>query len=134
MRRFGREVGLAFQIVDDCLDLVGDAEVVGKNVGTDVEDGKVTLPVLFAYRNADDATRAAIRDAYTAPEDPESAGGGTRVERLRGVVDLRPAVDYALARAEALVAGALERLRPLPSTPARRALETLGEFVLQRSF
>lgn len=140
MRLFGQEVGLAFQIVDDCLDVVGDAEIVGKNVGTDVEDGKVTLPVLHAYRTANDATRAAIRDAYTQQDLPASAGspvttgGAARVEHLRSVVDLRPGVDYALARAEALVAGALDRLRPLPNTPARRALETLGEFVLQRSF
>ena len=53
LARFGWEIGLAFQIVDDVLDVVGTEESVGKSVGNDVEDGKVTLPVLVTYQRAD---------------------------------------------------------------------------------
>jgi octaprenyl-diphosphate synthase len=126
LRRFGWEMGLAFQIVDDCLDVVGDEAVVGKSVGNDVDDGKVTLPVLHAYKGADDRTRAAIRDVYTSP------GLAHRAVHLREACDLRPGVEYAMARATALVGHARERLRDLEPSPAREALSNLGDFVLER--
>lgn len=128
MAQFGWEIGLAFQIVDDCLDVVGDASIVGKSVGTDVADGKVTLPVLTTYRAADEHVRARIRDAYTLP------GVEDRAARLREVCDLRPGVEYALDRARELVVRARGRLDSLAPSPARRALESMGEFVLERSF
>lgn len=126
MRAFGWEVGLAFQIVDDCLDLKGDPEVVGKSVGTDVADGKVTLPVLFVHRNADHATRALIRDAYTLP------GLEDRLGRLNEVCDLEPGIEYSMRRAQELVVSAMRRLEGLPPSPSRSALEELSGFVLQR--
>ena len=126
MRSFGGEIGLAFQIIDDCLDVIGDEAVVGKSVGNDVADGKVTLPVLHTYAQADDRTRSAIRDAYTRPDIDDRRGA------LREVCDLGPGTEYALARAEELVARALGRLAQLPESPARQALEGLGPFVLER--
>ena len=126
MRSFGWEIGLAFQIVDDCLDVVGDPEVVGKSVGTDVEDGKVTLPILHLYRQADEGLRARVRDVYTMP------GIEGRAARLREACDLSPGLDYALGRARELVASAVQRLEVLPRGPARRALEGLADFVLRR--
>lgn len=128
MARFGWEIGLAFQIADDVLDVTGSEADVGKSVGNDVEDGKVTLPVLLVHRNADEAVRAAIRDAYTRP------GLERRVEHLRAACDLQPGVDAALARARALVDTALGRLAALPPTPAREALAALGEYVQNRSW
>jgi len=126
MRAFGWEIGLAFQIIDDCLDVVGQEEVVGKSVGHDVEDGKVTLPVLWTYAGADDATRARIRDAYTLP------GVEHRAARLREVCDLGPGVAYAERRAAELVEQATARLRGLAPGAARDALEGMGAFVLER--
>lgn len=128
MRRFGWEVGLAFQIVDDCLDLVGTEQVVGKTVGTDVEEGKVTLPVLVAYERAGEAERARIRDIYTLPDLED------RAQLLRRDIDLDPGLDYAMARARELVAASRERLESLADTPARRSLEALGDFVLARDW
>jgi octaprenyl-diphosphate synthase len=128
MATFGYEIGLAFQIMDDVLDIQGEEEVVGKSVGTDVEDGKVTLPVLYTYREASQDTRARIRDAYTLP-NLES-----RVEQLRSVCSLGAGVEFATARAEELVAQARARLSDLAPSPARTSLERLGEFVLERQF
>jgi octaprenyl-diphosphate synthase len=126
LRQFGWEIGLAFQIVDDCLDVVGDERVVGKSVGNDVEDGKITLPVLYAYKRADEKTRAAMRDACTAP------GMEHRLARLRETCALEPGVEFAMARAAALVAQARSRLSALPQSAYRSALENLGDFVLER--
>ncbi|MDP6762981.1 MAG: polyprenyl synthetase family protein [Planctomycetota bacterium] len=134
MRAFGYEIGLAFQIIDDCLDVVGNPEVVGKSVGNDVEDGKVTLPVLWTYARASEAARSRIRDAYTLPAEAveEAASGRGRAELLRSVCDLEPGVEYALARAGELTRGALERLEGLGASQARDALEALGGYVLER--
>lgn len=126
LRAFGWEVGLAFQIIDDILDVVGNEDEVGKNVGNDVDDGKVTLPVLVVYARADEPIRAAMRDAYMAP------GIAQRAVRLREVCDLGPGVAHARERADELLASAMGRLRKLPDSPARRDLERVGEFILAR--
>jgi len=125
--QFGLEIGLAFQIVDDCLDVVGDEAVVGKPVGNDVEDGKVTLPVLFTYRQADAATRGRLRDVYTSP-----GLAGRRLAALRATCDLHPGVEYAMARATSLVDSARRRLAQLPPSAAREGLDALAGYVLER--
>jgi len=126
--QFGHAIGLAFQIIDDCLDLVGEESVVGKSVGNDIEDGKLTLPVLRVYRSADEATRARMRDVYTG------VGLEKRLSVLRSVVDLQPGIAYALARARTLVEEARGRVRTLPESRARDALAELGGFVLERNW
>ncbi len=128
MRSFGEEIGLAFQIIDDCLDVVGEEHIVGKSVGNDVADGKITLPILRTYELSDESTRVAIRDAYLSEGIPD------RREQLRQVCDLEPGTNYALARADSLVAQAMGRLKTLPDSPAKHSLELMGEFVLQRNF
>ncbi|MBM3992126.1 MAG: polyprenyl synthetase family protein [Planctomycetes bacterium] len=128
MRQFGWDLGLAFQIIDDCLDLTSSEAQAGKSVGTDVEDGKVTLPVLWAYRNASEVERAAIRDIYTTP------GLTERVARMRKACRLDAGVEFARQRADSLIAAALVSARELPGSPARRSLENIASFVLARSF
>jgi octaprenyl-diphosphate synthase len=128
MRAFGWELGLAFQIIDDCLDIVGTEDSVGKTIGTDVEDGKVTLAVLHAYAHATDPERARMRDIFTAP------GVRDRSRVLRESCDLAPGIEFARARAMELVGRAMGRLSGLPGTPARSAMEALGEFILKRDW
>ncbi len=130
MRHFGREIGLAFQIIDDLIDLEGDEAVAGKSTGTDVEDGKVTLAVLFAYKAADATVQAKIRDAYTLPGLADEPGG--RLQRLLEVCDLEPGKAQARGRAAELVESARKRLTRLPEGNSRTALYTLSEFVLER--
>lgn len=128
MALFGWNLGLAFQIVDDCLDLTGSEDELGKSVGNDVEDGKVTLPVLHVYGAADDARRARIRDIYTRP------GLEQRTALLRSSCDLQPGLEFALGRAQQLLDDARARLQRLPAGRARSALEGIAAFVLERSF
>lgn len=128
LREYGHAIGLAFQMVDDCLDVVGEEAVVGKSVGNDVEDGKITLPVLYTYSQAPAAIQAQMRAVYTEP------GLQQRLAALRAVVSLEPGVEYTLARARTLVEGAQARVRVLPASPAREALVELGDFVLQRNW
>ena len=128
MRQFGWELGLAFQIVDDCIDVTASLDEAGKSVGTDVEDGKVTLPALWAYRNGDDTQRAAMRDVYTRP------GLSERAVRLRDVCNLAGGVVYARQRADQLIETARARVRELPHSAARQSLEGIAAFVLDRNW
>lgn len=126
MAEAGRNLGLAFQIIDDVLDLTGTEAELGKSVGTDVEDGKVTLPVLLAYRAAGEASRAAIRDAYTSPDLAD------RRAALTAACDLASGLESARARAETLLHQAWATIAELPPSPARTSLEGVFGFVLAR--
>ncbi len=128
LQTFGQKLGLAFQIIDDCLDLTGSTQGLGKSAGTDVEDGKITLPVLHVYSLANEAQRAAIRDVYTLPELKE------RALLLREACDLGPGIAFAQARARTLLDAALRGLRKLPDSPARQSLFGLTDFVTERSY
>ncbi|MSR63255.1 MAG: polyprenyl synthetase family protein [Planctomycetes bacterium] len=127
MAEAGRNLGLAFQIIDDCLDLTAREEELGKSVGTDVEDGKVTLPVLLTYQAADEGVRAAMRDVYTRPELLD------RRAALLAVCDVGRGVAQAQARAQELVLSAQRSVTDLPPSEARRSLESVFAFVLSRS-
>lgn len=128
MRAVGYALGLAFQIIDDCLDLAGDPEATGKGVGTDVADGKITLPVLHAYALASEDTRAKIRDCYTRPDLED------RLTPLRALPELAAGLQFARGRAEELIGDANARLSTLPESRARRSIERLLDFVLERTF
>jgi octaprenyl-diphosphate synthase len=128
MAAYGWEIGLAFQIVDDCLDLEGDPEKVGKSLGVDAEDGKITLPILAVYRDADESVREKIREVYTVPDLDR------RAARLHDVCDVSLGIEVAMARAKDLVDSAIARVSALPKSASRRALIEIGDYVLVRKW
>lgn len=128
MRSVGWNMGLGFQIIDDYLDLTATEEIAGKTVGCDVEDGKVTLPVLHVYSRASDAVRERIREIYTQPELPN------RADALRQAVDLEEGLNYARMRANELIENALRSMAVLPESQARSSIESIGEFFLERNW
>lgn len=128
MAAYGWEIGLAFQIVDDCLDLEGDQEKVGKSLGVDAEDGKITMPILAVYRDASADVQAKIREVYTTPDLER------RAVHLHEVCDVARGVEVAMARAKELVDSAMGRVRSLPKSAARRALIEIGDYVLVRKW
>lgn len=123
LEEFGRELGIAFQIVDDCLDLDGDEVVVGKSLGTDLAKGKLTLPLLWL------AERQGGAEALRRLMDGDPAGA---LRRLKAAFPVAEAVAYAMGEAERRVHRAREALAALPAGPARDALHQLAGFVLSR--
>ena len=122
---FGLELGIAFQIVDDCLDLGGDEDVVGKSLGTDLGKGKLTLPMLFLMREPD--TRRRLRELMAAHEDDHA-----KLADLRRDFPLNDAIDASLDAARGRVRIARQALSVLPNTPARDAMERIADYVLAR--
>ncbi|RUM88176.1 MAG: octaprenyl diphosphate synthase [Thermodesulfatator sp.] len=125
--RFGRHLGLAFQMTDDLLDYLGVSTETGKDLGTDFKEGKVTLPLIYALEVADDGERsrllALLRDPEPTPEGFLEARA--IIERLGGFEKTR-------RRAEREVEAALSALFRLPENPTRRLLEDLTRYILVR--
>ena len=119
---FGRDLGIAFQIADDVLDLSGNAAAVGKTLGTDVEQQKVTLPLIRALAElpAGDAER--LRKAI------QNRAASAVAEALASV----GSVDSAMADARRIAATARKSVSGLPPTPHRTALEQVADWAVKR--
>ena len=121
---YGQALGIAFQMSDDIMDLVGKPGLMGKGIGTDLSEGTVTLPVIFALREGDAET---IRRVLVTPNPPP--------ELLEAGIEAVLATD-AVAKTEAWARGeidaALEGLDLLPGCPERDFLEVLASKVVGR--
>ncbi len=120
LRAYGYNLGLAFQVMDDILDITESDEELGKPAGSDLAQGTVTLPVIYYLKAASADERAAVIDGAHAPETVAAIAGS-------------PAIGQARARADAFVDRALEALESLPSGEARTALRDMAYFVVRRT-
>lgn len=127
MAEYGMRLGTAFQLIDDVLDLSGNSEDIGKNLGDDIAEGKPTLPLLFAMRHGDAKQSQLIRHAI-------EQGGLEDFSAIIQAVEETGALDYVrnIAKQEAELA--CKAIQHLPSTPQHRALIQLAEFSVSRTF
>lgn len=126
LARYGRGVGLAFQIADDLLDLVGEEKTTGKSLGTDVEQQKMTLPLIYLLNRGDKALSARVRQILSSPDNHKR-------ESLRPLLSESGGLEYAQRRAEELAADARADLACLPFSTCRSILEALTERVVHRN-
>ncbi len=135
LHAYGEKVGIAFQIVDDVLDLVGDEAVVGKSLGRDLAKGKLTLPLI---RWLEDLRGCGEREAELGRRTlREAAAGGAvaggAVDGLRSEVAGSGAIEWAYEQAGMLIADAKAVLaESLPASDARSRLEALADATLSR--
>ena len=126
-RSYGTNLGLAFQLVDDALDYGGNAGELGKRVGDDFREGKITLPVVLSYRRGTDADRAfwkrVLEDGAIAEGDLEHAVGLMRQHR---------SIDDTIERARHFGAVARDALAPFPESPHKLALLEAVDFCIAR--
>jgi octaprenyl-diphosphate synthase len=126
LARYGRLLGRAFQIADDLLDLVGDERATGKSLGTDVEQRKLTLPLIFLLRSSPAAIANEARKVLTNE-------GNHKREALKPLLLKSGALAYAEKRAEAFATEACAELEGLPPSDGRATLEMLTHRVVHRS-
>ncbi|MFO0972444.1 MAG: polyprenyl synthetase family protein [Phycisphaerae bacterium] len=125
LARFGRDLGVAFQIVDDLLDLTATEAETGKSLGRDADLGKLTLPLIHFLSSADAAARRRVTDAL--------ARGRFRLVDADGdAAALHDSLEYASGAARDYVRSAIAALADLPPSAARDALAAAAEFVLRR--
>jgi len=126
LREYGDALGIAFQIVDDLLDIEG-TEAIGKNRGDDLREGKLTLPVIRAIAGAD-AEERAFWERVVARGQVEDGD----VERARDLMERHGALASTRAEAEAWVARAQAALGRLPEHPVRELLADIADYVVAR--
>ena len=127
LERFGRNLGIAFQLIDDMLDFSARQSELGKAVGDDFRDGKLTLPILIAFARGDAKERTFWRRTL---EDGEQGPGD--LDRAIRLVERRGALAETLARARAYAAQAAEALAPFPDVALKRALIETTAFATAR--
>jgi octaprenyl-diphosphate synthase len=127
--RFGRNLGIAFQLADDLLDFAARQSELGKSIGDDFRDGKITLPVLLALNRGDAEERAFWR--RTLEEMDQRPGDLERAIRL---IERHGAGAETLRRARLYAAAAVEALSAFRDGAERRALTEVAIFVTERGF
>ncbi len=127
-RSFGMNLGIAFQLVDDALDYGGAAQKLGKNVGDDFREGKITLPVVLAFRRGGDAERDFWRRTLERGEatDPD-------LEHAIGLMTKHRALEDTLGRAQHYGAMARDALALFPDSPMKAALTGTVDFCIART-
>ena len=129
LEAFGRNLGIAFQLVDDAIDYSSDVETMGKGQGDDFRDGKVTLPVILAYArgNAEDRSfwKSAMQGDRTSDEDLAHA---TRL------IQSTDALSDTLERARHYGRRAIDALALFPSSRAKAAMTEAVEFAVARAY
>ena len=127
MGDYGRALGMAFQIVDDVLDLTATEEVLGKPVASDLREGKATLAVIHALENSSDSERVAIQTVLT----DQNFSRVTHAEIL-AILQRHGSVDYAMQTAFQYADMARTALADLPDSDYKRALLWVSDFVVAR--
>ncbi|NLU49669.1 MAG: heptaprenyl diphosphate synthase [Syntrophomonadaceae bacterium] len=127
LSRLGYYLGMAFQITDDILDYVADEAVLGKPVGSDIRQGIITLPALYALRFGD--RREELAGLLASPERCQEEPG-----RIVDMVVSSGGIDYAYDMACAYIGKARRKLAQLPDVPARKTLDDIAGFIASRDF
>jgi len=136
LRTFGEKVGVAFQLIDDIIDLSSEVEATGKQAGTDLRSGVSTLPLLYLRRAA--ATDSDAEELLTRLErelQAEFYGQGNEAELAAAIAHLRahPVTEQTLEEARRWARDAVDALEPLPEGPVKKALSRFAQTIVERS-
>ncbi|HEU5453730.1 MAG TPA: polyprenyl synthetase family protein [Terriglobales bacterium] len=127
LARYGHAIGMAFQIVDDVLDLTASEDILGKPVASDLREGKVTMAVIHALERCTPHERAQIETVLR-----ERAFGSVSLAHVQAIVNRYGAVDAAIARANEFAEEARQALADFPDSDSKRALLWVPDFIVQR--
>ncbi|QDT99471.1 polyprenyl synthetase family protein [Gimesia aquarii] len=126
MDDYGRALGVAFQITDDLLDLLGTEEQMGKSLGSDLQKEKLTLPLIRLLSQSRQEDQIAIQEILSQPDQQTKS-------KLDQFIKNSDAIEYAANRARDFAIKARESLKGCPPSQAKQILEELTEFAIQRS-
>jgi octaprenyl-diphosphate synthase len=124
---FGLKVGSAFQIIDDTLDYVAKEEAFGKSIGKDLDEGKITLPLIRALSLCDHNERDGVISLLKSPERDSQA-----LAHILELIDRYDGIHYALDKAGDYITESKAILSTFPDSPGRAALSAIADFVIAR--
>ena len=122
---YGRDVGMAFQIVDDILDIAGEQKTVGKTLGSDIEKGKLTLPMIHFLATAAPTHKQLLISLL-------ESDASDRIDNARQLLIPSPSMRYARSRAQQLVDQAISAISDLPESEFQHILIDMARFVTAR--
>ena len=125
MITYGQNLGAAFQLVDDALDYNSSADELGKNLGDDLAEGKATLPLIYAMRQAVPEDKELIRKAIVE-------GGLDQLDRITAIIETTGALEYTAKRARDAADTAITALANIPDSDFKQALIAIADFSVQR--
>lgn len=127
LREYGFNLGIMFQLVDDLLDFTGESDTIGKPIGGDLREGKITLPVIHLLKHggveADTLVRAIVQDRDVTPDN---------WARVKALLAEHRSIEYAYERAVEFGEAAKQQLKMFPDSHEREALMALADYVLYR--
>lgn len=126
MKHFGQSIGIAFQIKDDILDYEGTVKIIGKPVGGDIKEKKLTLPLIYSLNNVSAKEASHIRKIIKNGSNKQNVKEVIQFVRENG------GINYAIERAKSYSDKAKEALSILPDSQSKIALQALVEFVIDR--
>jgi octaprenyl-diphosphate synthase len=127
LAEYGYQLGIAFQMADDLLDYTADTKVIGKPVGTDLKEGKLTMPIIYALNRATGEDRRRLEIIIQDPDIKEED-----FEAVLELIKKYDGVEYTRERAQEHIEKAKACLEIFSASNARRLLEQLAEYVLAR--
>jgi len=127
MARFGLNLGVAFQLVDDALDYRAEGEQLGKNLGDDLAEGKPTLPVIRAISTGSQEQRRCLREAI-------ETGGREHIPAVAAAIESTGSIAYTAALARRYAQEARKAAAALPESAERAALEKMADFAVIRTY
>ena len=125
MINYGKHLGIAFQLIDDALDYSASSEVLGKNLGDDLAEGKPTLPIIYAIKNSSPTERKTIQ---TAIEN----GDLTKLAIIQEIIESTGAIKYTSKRAQEAAEKAIDASSILPDSKYKEALISIANFAVHR--
>ena len=129
LAEYGMNLGIAFQLVDDCLDYTSSNKELGKVIGNDLKEGKVTLPLIHTIKNAAPAEREEILTAIEADDIKEY-----QLSSVLALINRYKGIDYSLNRTRHYVESAKACLNCFEPNLERAALMALADYVVERTF
>lgn len=132
LAQFGHDIGMAFQIVDDLLDVTADQGRLGKPVGHDIREGDVTLPMLRAMQVGTEEEKDALRKVVSDAVSPDATVREEDVQRALEIVRSYDCIEYSLNIARQFVASAKAQLENFPDSEAKTMLLDIADYVMSR--
>lgn len=127
LANYGMNIGIAYQLIDDCFDFISTDDEIGKPVGNDITEGKVTLPLIAALRDADEEETKIITEAVLSKETTQA-----QIDKAGLIVKKYDGIKYTNDKAARCIAEAKKALEVFAPSKERTALETVADFVISR--